>query len=89
MSIRHIVENNIQCQVMSWNEHLECLEYKKVLHYFKDREVDKSPVWYEIETESGAKIKATGNHKVFLPDLKCWRRVDELDGSENLMVNRH
>ena len=41
--------------------------------------------WFEIELENGTKIKLTGNHKVYLPELKCYRRVDELKGDENIL----
>lgn len=34
--------------------------------------------WYSIELADGKKIRITGNHPIYLPKLKCWRRVDEL-----------
>jgi len=85
-AIKWIVENRVDCLVLSYNTQSKKQEYKKILNYFKDKESTENVVWYEIELESGEKIKITGNHLVYLPDLSCWRRVDELNGNENLMV---
>jgi hypothetical protein len=45
---------------------------------------DKNPSWYRITTDSGEALILTGNHRVWVNNLKCWRRVDELDGTEIL-----
>ena len=42
--------------------------------------------WYEIELEDGKKLRLTGNHKVWLPELECWRQVKDLTGEEKLEV---
>jgi hypothetical protein len=42
--------------------------------------------WYEIETADGHKLILTGNHRVWLPELQCWRRCDELTGEEKVDV---
>lgn len=43
--------------------------------------------WYEIELENGKKINITGNNPVWLPDLGVYRRVDDLKGDENLLID--
>lgn len=86
-AIKYIVENKLNCRVLSYNTKTKKNEYKKVLNYFQDRELGEKIQWYEIETFDGKILKLTGNHKVFLPELNCWRRVDELTGEENLMEN--
>jgi intein/homing endonuclease len=43
--------------------------------------------WYEIELEDGRKIKITGNHNVFIPEIECYRRVDELTGDEEFLID--
>lgn len=82
-SIKWIVDNKINCKVKSRDKNGK-LEYKDIIYWFLNKE--KTNQWYEIELESGEKLTLTGNHPVYLPDLDCYRRVDELDGSENLMV---
>jgi len=42
--------------------------------------------WYEITLENGKTLLLTGNHRIWLPELQCWRRVDELDGTEKVDV---
>ena len=40
--------------------------------------------WYEIELENGQKIKLTGNHRVWVENLKCYRQVKDLKGDEEV-----
>lgn len=82
-TIKWLVDNKIACKVLSMSKNK--LEYKDILYHFLNKKVD-SVEWYEIETESGEILKLTGNHPVYLPDLNCYRRVDELTGNENLMM---
>lgn len=84
--IKWLVENQIYCKVKSFNTRNKTIEYKEIKGHFLNSDVSKCVDWYEIELESGEKLKATGNHEVYLPDLNCWRQVDELKGDENLMV---
>jgi hypothetical protein len=44
--------------------------------------------WYELELEDGKKIKLTGNHKVWLPELNCYRAVEDLKGDEIFLLKR-
>lgn len=84
--IGDIVEDNIECSVLSFNEKTKKKEFKKVLGRYKNLNAD-SVKWFEVETEDGIKIKITGNHRVYLPKLKCWRRVDELTTEDYLLSN--
>lgn len=43
--------------------------------------------WYEIELEDGRKITITGNNPVWIPELNAYRRVDELNGDEFLLID--
>ena len=42
--------------------------------------------WYELELEDGRKIELTGNHRIWLPELRCWRQVRDLEGYEKVDV---
>lgn len=42
--------------------------------------------WYELELEDGRTVKLTGNHRIWLPELKCWRQVKDLEGHEKVDV---
>lgn len=83
--IKKIVDEKLNCSVRSFNPTKNQKEFKKVLSFFKNKEENE---WYEITTSDGRTLKLTGNHMVYLPDLMCYRRVDELTGNENLMLDR-
>ena len=42
--------------------------------------------WFELTMETGEQLKLTGNHRVYLPKLNCWRRVDELTENDSLFI---
>lgn len=84
--IKWLVENKIECKVKCYNESTQKTEYKSIKNWFEDREMDENVEWFQIELKTGEILNLTGNHKVYLPDFQCWRRVDELDGDENLMI---
>jgi intein/homing endonuclease len=85
LTIGDIVNKQIDCEVLSYNTKTKKQEYKKVLHFMKNHGTN-DVVWYEVETSSGDKIKLTGCHKVYLPRLQCWRRVDELTPNDVIML---
>ena len=84
------LENEITGKVLSYNTKTGKLEKDDICGHLKNgidvNQKENTHQWYEIELEDGRKIKLTGNHKVYLPDLNCYRRVDELQGDENLLV---
>lgn len=84
--IKYIVENKLCCKVLSYNINTEKYEYQPVLYYFYNKDTVEETQWFEIELESGEKITITGNHPVYLPEIRCYRRVDELIGDENMML---
>lgn len=90
LPIKYIVENEITGKVLSYNTKTGKLEKDDICGHLKNgidvNQKENTHQWYEIELEDGRKIKLTGNHKVYLPDLNCYRRVDELQGNENLLV---
>lgn len=90
LPIKYIVENEIVGKVLSYNTKTGKLEKDDICGHLKNgvdvNQKENTHQWYEIELEDGRKIKLTGNHKVYLPDLNCYRRVDELHGDENLLV---
>lgn len=74
IQISHIVNDKLKVHVLSRDiEHNEDV-YSKVTHHHIKQGVDE---WFLIDTGI-KKIKVTGNHLFYLPELKCWRRADEL-----------
>lgn len=81
VKIGEIVENKIHCSVKSLNTQTGEVEYKPIEGYSI---MENNDDWYEIELENGTSVKLTGNHPVWLPNLNCYRRVDELNGDEEV-----
>lgn len=72
-------------------------KYKVLTYNHKNNSIEANSVdatsikndlaeWYEIELEDSTKLIVTGNHKIWCENLGCYRRVDELDGTEELIV---
>ncbi len=88
VTIREIVENKISGKVKSYNHKTKKSEYCEIEGWAKNGELldpEKDSIWYEIETADGRKIKVTGNHLVFLPKLKVYRRADELKAGDEVL----
>jgi hypothetical protein len=84
LTISEIVENKIPCHVKSMNVKTGDISFESVEGYSQDpNEGD----WYELEMED-AVVVLTGNHPVWLPELKCYRRVDQLKGDEICLLDR-
>ena len=82
LTIKEICEKKFGGKVKSLNIENNKLEYRKVLNTWIKEKTDN---WYEIILEDDTTIKITGNQMVWLPELMCYRRVDELDGTETFL----
>lgn len=80
ISIKDIVEKGIGTFAYSYNPVSRKQELKPIIGRFKNIPdiQEKDYIWYKITLSDGKELKVTGNHKIYLPKLKCWRRVDEL-----------
>jgi hypothetical protein len=83
-TIKEICEKKYNGKIKSFNFFTNNIEFKKILNYsIKNNNND----WYEIELENGNKIKLTGNHKIFISNLNCWRKVSDLIGNEHVILS--
>ena len=83
MTIKQICDSNFSGNVLSYNIHENVFEFKPILSTSVQRNNND---WYELELENGDIIRLTGNHKVWLPELNCYRRVDKLNGNECFLL---
>ena len=76
--------------VKSYNEKTKKIEHKRVLNGFRNvtdvQEANKKTTWYKITTSDGRTLIATGIHRIFIPNLNCWRRVDEMDVNDQVLI---
>jgi len=91
ITIEQAFNTKINKKIKCFNTRTNSIEYKSITNFFKDgvdMQMKSKPInWYEIELENGATMKITGNHRVWLRDLKCWRRVDDLQIGDKLFVH--
>lgn len=88
MTAKEVFNSKKKLKLLSYNEKSNKIEFKKILNKIKDG-IDikeKTIEWYELETDNGLKLKVTGNHLVYLPDLKCYRRADELKENDKFLI---
>ncbi len=83
MTIREVCESDFIGKVLSFNVDTQSQEYKDVLNTSIISQTDN---WFELELDDGTKVHLTGNHRVWLPQMLCYRRVDELNGDEQILL---
>lgn len=83
MTIKEICESTYSGKVLSYNT----ITDENEMNVINGHSIQKNNNdWYMIELESGKTIKATGNHRIWLPELKCFREVRELLGNEIVKI---
>jgi intein/homing endonuclease len=90
MSIGYVVNNQISGSVKSYNHKTKKVEFKPILNHMKnlhDISETRPTQWYKITLENGSILNITGNDTVYLPKLRCYRRVDELNGDEEVFFD--
>ena len=88
VTIGEFVDNNLSGNVLSYNITTQKKEWKKIITSIKNSMPERQYEWFRITLEDGIVLPPlTGNHRVWLPKLKCWRRVDELEVSDVLLKN--
>ena len=91
--IGDVVENQIAGKIKSFDVETGKEEYKKIISFMKNGEdisldgiIEKEYQWFLIGSKD-KQIKVTGNHLVYLPEFKCFRRVDQLKGDEKILID--
>jgi hypothetical protein len=86
VTIGEFVDQGLEGEVLSYNVGTKKKEWKTITAKIKNSMPERAYEWFRLTLSDGTILPPlTGNHRVWLPELKCWRRVDELDGSEVLL----
>jgi hypothetical protein len=73
--IGKIINEKLKCNVKSYNIEKDIIEFKPINGYsVKDDNGD----WYKITFSNNEELLITGGHYVWLHELKCWRKVEDL-----------
>jgi len=76
VTIKDICEKKLELNVKSYNIVKNEICYKKIKNHSITKRGKKK--WFKLTLSDGTIIKLTGNHMVWLPELNCYRRTDEL-----------
>ena len=79
--IKEIVEKRLNVKIKALDVKTNNIIYVPIDEYYF---LANDGEWYEIELENGIKILITGNNPVWLPELSCYRKVEDLNGDEIL-----
>lgn len=83
-TIKEICDTKYNGKVKSFDLENKEIFFDKIVDYSIKKNIND---WYEIELEDGTKVKLTATHKVWLPKLKCYRRVDELTEEDEFLLD--
>ncbi len=83
LTIKEICESDSKVKILSFNVNTGIQEYKDILN---TSIMSQANNWYELELENGTILRLAGNHRIWLPELLCYRRVDELIGDEQILL---
>lgn len=86
ITIKEACENSAVSSVLSYDEATDEVCFRDI-QAKKISENTTSVEWFEIEMEDGRTLTLTGNHRVYLPVLGCYRRVDELTEDDLLLIS--
>lgn len=85
-TIEDICNSLYSGKVLAYDTEIENFVFDEIIGHSVQPYIQCTDIgWYEIKTEDGNTLLLTGNHRVWLPELNCYRRVDELTGEESLL----
>lgn len=83
-TLSQIVEGKIYCHVKAYSHIDNEIVYTPIFEFSKTEEVKQ---WFRITLENGTILELTGNHPVWLNNLQCYRRTDELTENDMLTMD--
>jgi len=88
VTIAEVVDNRINGKIKSFNIKTGEIEFNTITNWAKNGiDINEESIkWFKITLENGVVLPPlTGNHMIWLPILKCWRRVDLLKIGDKLL----
>lgn len=83
-TIKEIVDTKLQCHIKSFDISSKKIVYVPIDQYYLKKD---DGCWFEIELENGKKLKITGNNPVWMPQLNCYRRVEDLKENDIILFD--
>lgn len=84
-TIKEICDTKYKGMVLSFDVDREIVEFDKIINHDIQENIDN---WFLIELEDGTEIKLTDNHRVYLPELNCYRAVSDIKEGDYFLLKR-
>lgn len=84
ITIGEIVNNKLNVNIKAYDIENNKIVYVPIDQYYT---IPNDGDWYEITLEDGRTIQITGNNPVWLPDLNCYRKVEDLNINDVLLID--
>jgi len=82
-TIKDICDNEYRGKILCFDTLYKKIEYRPVIAHSVKPNINN---WYEVMLSDGKNIKLTGNHRVWLPKLNCYRKVEDLSEGDEVMI---
>lgn len=84
ITIAEIVDKKLNCHVKAVNHETNEIVFTKITNFSKKDSINN---WYKLTLSDGKELYVTGNHKIYLPKLKCYRAVEELTEDDEFLIS--
>lgn len=84
-TIKEICDTKYSGKVLSFDIDSETVEFDRIINHNIQDNIDN---WFLIELEDCTEIKLTNNHRVYLPELNCYRAVSEIKEGDIFLLKR-
>lgn len=85
VKIKDLIEMENKPNIYSYNIVSNEIELDEIVGKSIKKNIDN---WYELTLEDGTCVKLTGNHLVYLPQLNCYRKIEDLNGDEYILLEK-
>jgi hypothetical protein len=84
IEIQELVHNRTSAHIKAFDTKANSIVYAPIDDWYLK---ENHGIWYRITLENGETLEITGNNPVWLPNQKCYRRIDELAENDILLVD--
>ncbi len=83
LGIGEIVENELKCKVLSFNEYSGTFEFKSIANFYKNNSSDMVC----LKTQLGNELRLTPNHSVFVKekDAFVWKKSSDIEIGDKIV----
>jgi len=84
-TIQWLCENKYNGRVLTYNIDSDSEEFQYILKWSV---LENNDDWFELELDDGKTLILTSEHRVWLTDLQCYRKVKDLKPGDDFLLKR-